>query len=304
MKQSSLPLLFDTDIGSDIDDAVCLAYLLRQPRCELLGVTTVSGEPRTRAALADAVCQAAGRPGIPIHAGSDVGLNRGIVQPACPQAAILPRFAHREPGAFAPYSAVPFLREQIHARPGELTLLAVGPLTNIALLFTLDPEIPKKLKQLVIMGGVFGWGVPGHPAEWNIQCDPVAAAIVYRSPVPCLISIGLDVTTQCRLPAADCIDRFRRIGGPLGVVAAATEIWARHAETITFHDPLAGAVVFNPGLCQYQEGRVEVELKSEKLAGATLFDRKGAEKPHRIAHAVDAKAFFEDFFAVTSAPSP
>jgi purine nucleosidase len=304
MKQSPLPLLFDTDIGSDIDDAVCLAYLLRQPRCELLGVTTVSGEPRTRAALADAVCQAAGRSGIPIHAGSDVGVNRGIVQPACPQAAILPRFAHREPGAFAPYSAVPFLREQIHARPGELTLLAVGPLTNIALLFTLDPEIPKKLKQLVIMGGVFGWGVPGHPAEWNIQCDPVAAAIVYRSPVPVLTSIGLDVTTQCRLPAADCIDRFRRIGGPLGVVAAATEIWARHAENITFHDPLAGAVVFNPGLCQYQEGRVEVELKSEKLAGATLFDWKSLEKPHRIAHAVDAKAFFEDFFAVTSAPSP
>ena len=73
MANSRIPLLFDTDIGSDIDDAVCLAYLLRQPRCELLGVTTVSGQPRARAALADAVCQAAGRRDIPIHAGSEQG---------------------------------------------------------------------------------------------------------------------------------------------------------------------------------------------------------------------------------------
>lgn len=300
MPVETIPLLFDTDIGSDIDDAVCLAYLLRQPRCDLLGLTTVSGEPRSRAALADAVCRAAGRRDVPIHAGSDTGVNLGIVQPACPQAAILPRFPHRHPDDFPPYSAVPFLRDQIRARPGEITLLTVGPLTNIGLLFTLDPEIPKKLKRLVMMGGVFGWGVPGCPREWNILCDPIAASIVFRAPVPELIAIGLDVTTQCRMPAAECVARFRRIGGPLAVVAAATEVWARHADGVTFHDPLAGAVVFNPELCQYQDGRVEVELKSEKLAGATLFDRAAAQKPHRIASSVDAQAFFEDYFTVAS----
>ena len=300
MTAAKIPLLFDTDIGTDIDDAVCLAYLLRQPRCELLGVTTVSGEPQTRAALADAVCQAAGRRDIPIHAGNDQGINRGIVQPQCPQDAILPRFPHREPDAFAPYTAVPFLREQIHARPGELTLLTVGPLTNIGLLFTLDPEIPKKLKSLVMMGGMFGFGVPGCPREWNILCDPIAASIVFKAPVPELVAIGLDVTTQCRMPAVDCIGRFNQIGGPLAVVAAATEVWARHADQITFHDPLAGAVAFEPNLCRYADGRVEVELKSDRLAGATLFDRGSPEKPHRIAHAVDAPAFFEEYFAVTS----
>lgn len=300
----TIPVLFDTDIGSDIDDAVCLAYLLRHPRCELVGVTTVSGEPRARASLADAVCRAAGRPGIPIHAGGDHGINRGIIQPACPQAAILPRFPHRKPADFAPCTAIPFLREQIHARPGELTLLTVGPLTNIGLLFTLDPDIPKKLKRLVLMGGNFGWAIPGTPVEWNIGLDPIAASIVFRAPVPELVAIGLDVTTQCRLPAADCIARFNRIGGPLAVVAAATEIWAGHADQVTFHDPLAGAVVFNPGLCQYHEGRVEVELKSDRLAGATLLDRQAGEKPHHIAYAVDAPAFFDDYFAITSGTTP
>jgi inosine-uridine nucleoside N-ribohydrolase len=304
MPEETIPLLFDTDIGSDIDDAVCLAYLLRQPRCDLLGITTVSGEPRARAALADAVCQAAGRPDLPIRAGNDVGINRGIVQPACPQAAVLPRFPHRAPDSFEPYTAVAFLREQILARPGELTLLAVGPLTNLALLFTLDPTVPAKLKRLVLMGGLFGWNVPGTPREWNILCDPLAAAIVFRAPVPELVAIGLDVTTQCRLPTADCVARFRQAGGPLAVVAAATEIWGRHASHVTFHDPLAGSVVFHPELCRYAAGRIEVETQSERLAGATLFNPNAPDKPHQIAHAVDAQAFFEDYFNVVSKTQP
>ncbi len=300
MTAPPIPILFDTDIGSDIDDAVCLAYLLSQPRCDLLGVTTVSGQPRARAALADAVCQAAGRRDIPIHAGSDQGINLGIVQPECPQAAILSRFPHRAPDAFAPSTAVGFLREQISARPGEITLLAVGPLTNIGLLFTLDPEIPRKLKRLVLMGGLFGWGVSGCSREWNILCDPIAASIVFKAPVPELVAVGLDVTTQCRMPAADCIGRFRQIGGPLAVVAAATEIWGRHVPLVTFHDPLAGAVVFKPALCQYTEGRVEVELTSNQLAGATLFDGNRPTKPHRVATAVNVPAFFEEYFGTTS----
>ena len=167
-------------------------------------------------------------------------------------------------------------------------------------LFTLDPEIPKKLKRLVLMGGLFGWGVSGCPREWNILCDPIAASIVFKAPVSELIAIGLDVTLQCRMPAADCIGRFNRIGGPLAVVAAATEVWGQHTNQVIFHDPLAGAVAFKPELCQYQAGRVEVELKSDKLAGATLFDRGSPEKSHQIAQAVNAPGFFEEYFAVTS----
>jgi len=300
MGRDRIPVLFDTDIGSDIDDAVCLAYLLRQPGAELLGVTTVSGEPRVRAALADAVCRAAGRNDIPIHSGNDVGFLRGVVQPNCPQAAILDRFPHRDPEAFEPYRAVAFLREEIRKRPGEITLLAVGPMTNLGLLFQLDPEVPRLLKRLVLMCGVFTNRLPGvGPREWNARCDPVATAIVYRAPVEDHLSIGLDVTCQCRMECADAISRFRSIGGPLSVVAAATEVWSSRAQRVTFHDPLAGAVIFEPDLCTCESGRVDVELQSTRMEGMTHFEGRAERKPHRVATGVDSGRFFEHYFAVT-----
>lgn len=300
---AAVPVLLDTDIGSDIDDAVALAYLLRQPRCELLGVTTVSGRPRERAALADAVCRAAGRPDVPVHAGIDRGFLLGVVQPACPQAAVLARFAHRAPEDFKPYTAVEFLREQIRKRPGEITLLGIGPLTNLGALFTLDPEIPKQLKRLVLMCGVFTNRLAGAgPREWNALCDPIATALVYQAPVPEHLSIGLEVTCRCRMDAGECVRRFRQAGGPLAVVAAMTEVWAKEREQVTFHDPLAAAAIFEPGLCTYKNGRVEVELKSERVAGMTHFlpGTKQEEKPHRIAVEVHPEAFFEHYFGVTA----
>ena len=102
---SRVPLLFDTDIGSDIDDAICLAYLLPHPRCDLRGVTTVSGMPRLRAALADAVCRAAGRNDVEIHAGTEHGIAGPTPQPEVPQAVVLDRFDHRSADEFAPNTA-------------------------------------------------------------------------------------------------------------------------------------------------------------------------------------------------------
>src|SRR5438270_9043870 len=120
-----IPILLDTDIGSDIDDALCMAYLLRQPLCELIGITTVSGEPERRAMLADAICRAEGRTDIPIHSGSPRPLLGAQRQPHVPQAAALERWPHTP--RFAPCTAVEFMRQTIRARPGEITLLAVGP---------------------------------------------------------------------------------------------------------------------------------------------------------------------------------
>ncbi|HEX29746.1 TPA: nucleoside hydrolase, partial [Candidatus Poribacteria bacterium] len=91
-----IPVLLDTDIGSDIDDAVCLAYLLKQPRCELLGVTTVTGEPERRAMLASAICKAAGRDDVPIRSGSADPILVEQRQKKAPQAEVLPRWQHRE----------------------------------------------------------------------------------------------------------------------------------------------------------------------------------------------------------------
>jgi purine nucleosidase len=297
-----IPILLDTDIGSDIDDAVCLSYLLRQPRCELVGITTVSGrDPRQRAALADAVCRAAGRDDVPIHAGAATRLGDGaVVQPEVPQAAVLPRFPHRRPEDFAPNTAVAYLRETIARRPGELTLLAIGPMTNLAQLFALDPEIPRRLKSLVLMCGVFTNRLAGvGPLEWNALCDPLATDAVYRAPVPAHTSIGLDVTMRVQLPTPECVARFKAAGGPLAVVSAMTEVWGHHADRVTFHDPLAATVIFKPELCGYAEGQVTVELKSDRLAGLTFFDRDRAPKPHRVALEVDAPAFFTEYFGVT-----
>jgi inosine-uridine nucleoside N-ribohydrolase len=278
---------------------VCLAYLLAQPRCELVGITTVSGRPAERASLADAVCRAADRHDVPIHAGCDRGILLDIVQPECPQAAILPRFAHRPPSEFVENSAVEFLRKTINERPGEITLLGIGPMTNLGVLFSLDRDLPQKLKRLVLMCGVFG--ARHGSLEWNALCDPLATAVVYRAPATEHVSIGLDVTTRCTLPTRDAIERFRTIAGPLGVVAAMTEVWATQTDVVTFHDPLAAAVIFEPELCGYQSGRVEVEIKSDKVPGMTLFDPRVTPAPHRVALTVDPQAFFTHYFSVVGA---
>lgn len=295
-----IPVLFDTDIGSDIDDAVCLSYLLRQPRCELVGVTTVSGNVEQRAALAAAVCHAAGRDDVPIHAGAPGPLLNGPGQPNVPQYEAIAHRPHR--ADFAPNTALEFMRRAIRERPGEITLLAVGPLTNVALLFAVDPEIPSLLRELVLMCGVFTAGNGHGPGarEWNAFCDPVATAITYRARPPRFTSIGLEVTTRCRLDADECRRRFAAAGGPLSLVAEMAEVWFRGRPAITFHDPLAGAVLFAPELCRYAEGLVTVETHSEPLAGMTVWNPRADEQPHRIAVEVDPQRFFAHYFEVVS----
>jgi len=293
--EAKVPVLFDTDIGSDIDDAVCLAYLLRQERCELLGITTVTGEPEKRAQLASAICMAAGRPDIPIHAGAAEPILVPQKQKHAPQAEVLPRWPHRD--AFPPNTAVEFMRSVIRSRPGEVTLLAVGPLTNVGLLFAVDREVPRLLKRVVLMCGVFTNRLAGvGPLEWNAMGDPHATAVVFNAPVADLTSVGLDVTVRCTMPADECRRRLR--GGVLDVVADMADVWFRGARHITFHDPLAGAVIFKPDLCEYQSGRVEVELQSARLMGMTHFDPNGEKAPHKVALEVNPEAFFEHYFAV------
>ena len=289
-----IPVLFDTDIGSDIDDAVALAYLLTQPRCDLLGVTTVTGEPTVRARLADAVCQAFGRKEVPIHSGAGKPILVPQQQPEAPQKAVLARYPHRE--QFAPNVAVDFLRQTIRSRPGEITLLSVGPLSNIGLLFALDPEIPKLLKQYVMMGGVYQSNLPHYGlAEWNARGDPHATAVVFAAHAPGTRCIGLDVTTQCKMPAEACRRRFSK--GPLKIVGDMAEVWFKRARPeITFHDPLAAACIFEPDLCTFEPGLVEVELQSDRLRGMTLFNRHAKDKPHQVAVSVNPEAFFKHYF--------
>jgi len=293
--REKIKVLFDTDIGSDIDDAVALAYLVSQQRCELLGVTTVTGEPEKRAEMASAICRNAGKPEVPIHAGCPEALLIEMRQKLSPQAAALGSWDRRRD--FPANTAVEFLRQTIRAHPGEVTLLTVGPLTNAGLLFATDPEIPGLLKQMVLMCGRFFGSMGG---EWNAIGDPHATAIVYgggcQARPPRHVSYGLDVTNRCRMPADECRKRFA--ANALAPVRDFAEVWFEHGrEQITFHDPLAAACIFQPDLCQYRQGKVTVSL-AEPTMGWTVFSGRGDDKPHTVAAEVDPERFFEHYFAV------
>lgn len=292
-----IPVLFDTDIGSDIDDAIALAYLLKQPRCELLGVTTVTGEPIIRAQLADAVCTAFGRKEVPVYSGAGKPLLVPQGQPQVPQRTVLERWPHRE--KFGPNMAVDFLRQTIRSRPGEITLLSVGPLTNVGLLFALDPEIPALLKRCVMMGGVFVERPPGCLAEWNALIDPHATAITFAANAPGTRAVGLDVTMKCRMPTAEFRQRMSQ--GPLKIVSEMAEVWGHGSGHVIFHDPLAAVSVFEPDICKWQAGLIEVELHSDRLRGLTYFNPGAKDKPHEVAVVVKPEEFVKHYFEVVGA---
>jgi inosine-uridine nucleoside N-ribohydrolase len=293
MSDEKVKLLLDTDIGTDIDDAVALAYLLSEPRCELLGITTVTGEALQRAEMASAMCRHVGREDVPIHSGCSEAMLIEMRQKTAEQARALGDWDRQRD--FEPGTAVEFLRKTIREHPGEITLLAVGPMTNIGVLFALDPEIPSLLKQLVLMCGRFFQGMDG---EWNAVGDPHATAIVYGNGCQTRpekhVSFGLDVTTQCRMDADECRKRFTaRVLEPVRDFA---EVWFQRMPRITFHDPLAAACIFRPDLCTYREGDVSVSLVPP-TAGWTAF-RGGGQKKHTVAAEVDAEAFFAHYFDV------
>jgi inosine-uridine nucleoside N-ribohydrolase len=290
-----MKVILDTDIGSDIDDAICLAYLLAKPECELLGITTVSGEPEKRAMLASAICKAAGKD-LPIFPGAPLPFLIPPHQPVAQQATALEHWAHRR--EFPTGHALGFLRETIYRYPGEVTLLAIGPMTNVAMLFALDPEIPQMLDGLYMMIGSFTTGVvfEGMRHEWNALNDPHATAMVYNARTPVHRSVGLDVTLQVQMDAAEVRRRFQ--APLLRPVLDMAEVWFQSRPEVTFHDPLAAVSIFEPQVCTYTRGQVGVELLSSELAGMTYF-RKDETGPHEVALQVNPTCFFDEFFGVT-----
>jgi purine nucleosidase len=285
----TIPVLFDTDIGSDIDDAVALAYLLRQPRCELLGVTTVTGDVQKRSALAQMLCEAAGQPEVPLHAGASEVLFDGPGQPDVPQYGPVKDLPHRLD--WPANEAIEFMRRTIRERPGDVTLLSVGPLTNVALLFATDPELATLLKGWISMGGAFTERTRAK-SDWNCMCDPLATALAFRGRVPRHTHVGLDVTLQCGMPALQVRESFQ--DPLLRLVLRMAEAWFSKRDEIVFHDPLATALVFNRDLCRYAQGTVTVDVGT----GATSFERGGGR--HEVALVVDRDAFFEEYFSVFS----
>lgn len=287
-------VLLDTDIGSDIDDALCLAWLLRQPECELLGVTTVSGESNVRAEMASVLCTAAGREDIPIYPGVEAPLRGPQLQPIAKQKGVLAEWLHR--ADFPCGEAVEFLRRTIRQHPGEITLLGIGPMTNLGLLFAVDPEIPSLLKEVCLMCGIFTYKLAPYTclAEWNARCDPPATAIVYDAPLPRLRSVGLDVTTRVTMRAGDL---YERLNDPvLKPLRSFSNVWHDPARTVTFHDPLAAVCCFDERVCGFERGNVSVETSPGLASGLTWF-AKDEDGNDDVALTVDANRFFDNYFS-------
>lgn len=290
-----MKILLDTDIGSDIDDAVCLAYLLANPECDILGITTVSGEAEKRAMMASALCNVAGRR-IPVLPGIEKPLIIEQKQTKAEQASALDKWKHEK--NFKQGEAINFLRSVIRQNPDEIIMLTIGPLTNIGLLFSIDPEIPSLLKGLVMMAGVFT-GIPqGYklPLEWNVICDPHSAGIVYKSKVKMHRSVGLDVTTKVAMDAGMVREKFKHeLFKP---VLDFAQVWFDGGrKQITFHDPLAAVAVFDGEVCGFERGEVEVELSDVEKQGMTKW-KVSPSGSHEIAVSVDADRFFEKYFSV------
>jgi len=285
-------ILLDTDIGSDIDDAVCLAWLLARKDCDLLGVTTVSGEPEKRAMLASSLCRQAGKE-VPVFPGVEAPLLVPQRQPAAPQSEALKKWDHSK--KFDSGRAIGFMADTVRRHPGEVTLLSIGPMTNIALLFSEHPDVPGLLKRFVAMAGVFTTDTPKcGRTEWNVMCDPHAAAIVYSRGAAVHRSIGLDVTLRVRMKADEVRKKFSH--PLLQPVLDMAGVWFGSSGEIIFHDPLAAVTIFDDRVCSFTRGSVEVGLTEGQALAMTGW-RPGTEGGHEVALGVDPDRFFETYFS-------
>lgn len=286
-------VILDTDIGSDIDDAFCLAYLLANKDCELLGITTVSGEVEKRAMMASVLCYAAGKD-IPIYPGVEKPMFSEQKQPLAQQAKKLGKWEHKK--EFEKGYAIEFLRKTIREHPYEITLLTIGPLTNIALLFMVDNEIPYLLKEIVLMGGYFK-DKNTYGYEWNIMCDPFAAKKVYESKVKVHKSIGLDVTLKVTMNSKEVKQKIKEINSELLMpVLDFADVWFENNDIVTFHDPLAAVALFNNEVCKFEKGNVNVHLDNEKFGTTSWTYNENAI--NQVALEVDSSMFFDKYFEV------
>lgn len=281
-------ILLDTDIGGDIDDAVCLAYLLRERKCDLLGITTVCGEPETRAAVADAICKAAGRR-VPIVAGLDTTLQPVPAYPTPDGAAALKSRAH---DVFQKGDAPEFLYQTIRANPNEVTLLAVGNMTNVASMLREHPDGPSLLKGLFVMNGYFGAErLPAPYWNWNSWADPLASKIVFAAPVAVHRAFPLDVTDGLTMEAKRASEFLRAYSELLKAVFAFGSAWLESSNQLTLHDPLAAVSVFYPDICRFERGFVDVETEKAEDMGGTRFTPSPAGNVE-LARTVDRERFY------------
>lgn len=275
----TIDVWLDTDPG--FDDWMAWALLEAAPEFRLHGVSVVAGNAPLPLTLANALAiRALHGFRTPVHAGCD----RPLAQPQTTAQDVLGEDGMESTGRRLPKVAAPpdpghgvqALVDCVRAHPGRVTLLAVGPLTNVATAFAVAPDLPALLQRLVIMGGSTVGGNASAAAEFNIHADPEAAARVFACGVP-VHMFGLNLCKQ--LPVTDAhVARLRRHAGDAarvftdhldGYVAIARR---RGRAAQSLYDPAPVAWLARPSLFELREGRVEIELAGRHTRGMTVCD--------------------------------
>lgn len=281
-------ILLDTDIGGDIDDAICLAYLLMEPESQLIGITTVCGEPEKRAAVADAICRTADKR-VPIVAGLDSTMQPVPVYPTPDGADALGLWPH---DTYKRGDAPAFLYQKIKENPHEVTLIGIGNMTNVATLFTAYPDAAGLLKGLYVMNGYFGpEPLPKPYYNWNSWADPLASKIVFSSCPAVHRAVPLEVTDALTIEARQADSLLRQDTDLIKAVFSFGSAWLESSSKLTLHDPLAAVCVFHPDICRFERGKVQVETVREDNMGGTLFT-PSAYGNVEIARSVDREQFY------------
>ena len=260
------PVIIDTDIGDDIDDAFALALALKSPELKILGVTTTFGDTALRARLTQRYLQAAGRGDIPVFAGPPSSTDNLMTQAA---------YAKRQPARKFDDGA-DFILRTAREHPGQITLIGIGPLFTVQAAIQRDPAAFRQLKRVVIMGGCIERGYDGAGGEkrppepeWNIDRNPAGARALFSAGVP-VFMMPLD-STQVHLDANGREAIFAH-GSPItDQVTLLYHQWMAgtpsHSPTPTLFDPVAVTWTFRPDLCPTQPMHIEVDDRGMTTRG-------------------------------------
>lgn len=277
IKGGPFRVIIDTDPG--VDDALALLLAMRSPELKIEGITPVAGNVPLSLTLPNALrmVEIAGRTDIPVAVGAKAPLLRRLVTAA---------YVHGENGlggaVFPEPKAKPvaepaaeFIRAVVRRYPGEVTLIPIGPLTNIATALNLDAELAGMVRGIVLMGGSLSGGNITPAAEFNIYVDPEAARIVFQSGIP-ITMVGLDATRKTSLTE----QHVRRLEAAQNPVSQAAAKIGRNALNRNrdqgfpagpnMHDSLAVAAFLDPSILKFKEYYVDVETTGELTAGETL----------------------------------
>jgi purine nucleosidase len=299
-------IIIDTDPG--IDDSLAILLALASPELQIEALTVVSGncivEDGVKNALS--VLELAGATHIPVIQGMHVPLLQPLLIAPETHGETGIGYARLPPPVTppAPGHAADLLIEKILAAPGEISLVAIGPLTNLALAIRLEPKIVSAVREVIIMGGAIRHGGNTTPlAEFNVYCDPHAAHIVFHSGMPMTL-VPLDVTYQVILTQQD-VDRLLAIPSPVSrFIADATRFYMefhdeyQSIEGCVINDPLALALAFAPHLVETESHFVDVDISGGPALGKTFADfyRLQKKPPNmKVALGVRAREFVELF---------